>query len=237
MLLLLLACDDTTFPAPPGGEVVSGNSYADVQQVFASKCLGCHSAAAKLGSLDLETDACAAIVDVESANYPGNTLVVPGNSSASVLWNKCDDSGIYGSVMPQGGRMPQANIDTIQAWIDGGASCSGDSGGGGTTATVYSYQMVQERVFDAACVSCHSPGGDPDAEFLDLSAGAAYANIVGQPSSYGPDLIDPGHPESSYLLAKLQGSSINGERMPEGGQLSTELTALVYGWILEGAPQ
>ncbi|MCB9685639.1 MAG: hypothetical protein H6738_10795 [Alphaproteobacteria bacterium] len=121
--LWLAGCDDTTYPAI-GGDAVVGDTYDDVVTVFEGDCLACHGSAAPLGDLDLETDACSAIVEVDAANYDG-VLVVPGDHAASVLWAKMSDSGEYGGVMPPTGTIAQASIDTVAAWIDAGADCGG----------------------------------------------------------------------------------------------------------------
>lgn len=119
----LAACDDTTFPAIGGGGVV-GDTYEDVQKVFEGDCYACHGAASPLGNLDLETDACAAIVDVDASGYDG-VLVVPGDSAASVLWSKMANTNEFGGQMPPAGASAQESIDTVAAWIDAGADCGG----------------------------------------------------------------------------------------------------------------
>lgn len=120
----LLGCDDTTFPAV-GGDAVVGDTYDDVVKVFDGDCVACHGAtAAPSAGLDLETDACAAIVDVDAAGWDG-VLVVPGDHTASVLWAKMADTTEFGGVMPPTGPVAQASIDTVAAWIDNGADCGG----------------------------------------------------------------------------------------------------------------
>lgn len=242
LLMLAMACDDTEFPTPEGGEAVSGDSFSDVLTVFEGDCLSCHSAAAALGGLDLETDPCAALVGAQASGYDAK-LVEPGDHTASVLWHKMDDSGTYGGVMPQGGKLAQTSVDTVAAWIDKGASCSDDTGGGtdtggGGTATNYTFAEVQERIFDAACVGCHVAGGSYSG--LELTAGASYDNIVGVASAQRPGmaLIEPGNPELSYLMHKIRGLDHEEAVMPPGGAgLDPELIALAYGWVLSGAEQ
>ena len=242
MLLLWMACDDTNFPTPEGGGAVSGDSFADVKTILEGDCLTCHSAGAKLGGLDLETDACAALVDVDSSY--GAKLVAPGDHAASVLWAKMEDSGEYGGVMPQGGKVAQASIDTVAAWIDKGASCTDtgatDSGGtdsGGTGATQYTFAEVQAQIFEPHCVSCHTPGGAYTG--LDLRADVAYDNLVGVASSQRPGMnfIEPGNPELSYLMHKIRGIDYEEAIMPQGEMLEPELVALAYGWVLSGAAE
>ncbi len=249
LLLLALACDDHTFTPVSGGEPVVGSSFADVETIFEGSCLGCHSAAASLGALDLETDPCGAIVDVPSAAYDG-TLVVPGDSANSVLWHKVADTGTYGGVMPQGAALAAESITTIADWIDAGASCD-DAGTTPTDTTTdttptgpnYSYQIVQETVFDARCTSCHYPGSTAGTDVdlthaIDLvgltstQAGGLYGDLV---------LIDPGAPETSLMMLKVLGvenvGPVNlGSAMPQySDPLPTDQTVSLFGWILEGA--
>ncbi|MDP2313898.1 MAG: c-type cytochrome domain-containing protein [Pseudomonadota bacterium] len=123
LLMLLLACDDDIFPPPTGGgDVVQGDSYADVVTVFEGACVSCHGAGAPTAGLDLETDPCAAIVDVSSVTY-GAAYVAPGDSPGSVVWNKMADTGVHGGVMPTFGAVAEASVATVAAWIDAGASC------------------------------------------------------------------------------------------------------------------
>src|SRR4051812_26332486 len=68
-----------------------------------------------------------------------------------------------------------------------------------------SYQEVQELFGNSCAVgtsSCHTPGG---MGHLDLSATAWYASTVrARSSEVGRlSLVEPGHPESSYLMLKL----------------------------------
>lgn len=248
ILLLAIACDDHDFTAGAAGEVVVGDSYSDVVKIFEGDCLSCHSAAAALGALDLETDACNALVNVPAAAYDG-TLVIPGDSANSVLWHKVANTGTYGGQMPQGTSLSEESITTIADWIDAGASCDDagttPTGTTPTTPTVsdYSYQMMQETVLDAACTSCHftgsTAGGGVDlSHAIDLvgltsaEAGGAYGDIV---------LIDPGKPETSLIMLKVLGvqnvGPVNlGAPMPMyGDPLSTDQTVSLFGWILEGA--
>ena len=114
VLALLGGCDDTLFGAETA---VDGQGYDAVAEVFDVNCVECHSSGFSLGNLSLEGDFCE-LVDIDSSAYSDIKLLVPGDSAASLLWHKVDDSGIYGGVMPTAGRMDQANIDIIADWID-----------------------------------------------------------------------------------------------------------------------
>ena len=95
------------------------------------------------------------------------------------------------------------------------------------------FSSIQENVFNRSCAisGCHNGSESPN-----LSAGAAYNNIVNVRSSRGIDYIEPGNPNSSYLYLKIIGSNISGSRMPEGqAPLSAAVTDSIRAWIQKGA--
>jgi hypothetical protein len=115
--------------------------------------------------------------------------------------------------------------------VDGGAAISFD---------------VIQKVFTEHCTSCHSSEVDAavaGAADLDLSAGHAWMNLVGQPApaaeSCGGTLVVPGDPAGSYLYQKLTSDRpCSGERMPRGDAalpLPDCVLSLVRAWIVEGA--
>jgi hypothetical protein len=97
------------------------------------------------------------------------------------------------------------------------------------------FTAIQQQVFDVSCAvsGCHG-----DAEYPELSAGRAYASIVGQPSTMRLKLVAPGQPDSSYLYIKIAGGSrMVGSRMPYGRPaMSDAAIASVRAWIERGAP-
>lgn len=98
---------------------------------------------------------------------------------------------------------------------------------------------IQEHVLDAACATpfCHGSGAGESQ--LDLSRGRSYRSLVGVRSIQIGDLrrVDPGRPEASYLLRKLEGDRIVGERMPNGkAPLPPGQIAAIREWIRRGAP-
>ena len=98
---------------------------------------------------------------------------------------------------------------------------------------------IQENIFDTSCAlsGCHAGANPPQG--MNLSAGEAFGNIVGVPSQERPSLlrVDPGSPDDSYLVHKIQGNSdIVGQRMPLGGSpLSSDQINLIRTWIANGA--
>ncbi|MHB8881094.1 MAG: c-type cytochrome [Thermodesulfovibrionales bacterium] len=112
-------------------------------------------------------------------------------------------------------------------------------GGGLPPDSTATFTRVQNEVFTPSCatIACHDPLGQQSQ--MILTAGRAYASIVGVPSVEMPNLsrITPGDPANSYLYRKITGAGITGERMPmEGPPLSDARISLVRDWIRRGAP-
>ena len=104
--------------------------------------------------------------------------------------------------------------------------------------TAVSFADDIQPVFDESCAlaGCHS-GANPQA-LLNLTAGAAYGNIVNVPSSQmlGLNRITPGDPDNSYLIRKLKGTGIIGARMPQNAPpLSDIVIGMFETWVIEGA--
>ncbi len=96
-------------------------------------------------------------------------------------------------------------------------------------------ENVQETVFNTSCAvsGCHA-GASPQ-QGLDLSPGVAGANLIGVDSRELPSFkrVDPGNPDDSYLVMKIEGDSrIVGQRMPIGRPpLSSAEITLVREWV------
>lgn len=105
------------------------------------------------------------------------------------------------------------------------------------------FSDIQAKIFSPSCAafsSCHSSLGL--AGRCDLTAGKAYADLVGRPSNTNPakTLVVPGHPEQSFLIAKLRGQlgPGEGERMPlHNPPLSEATINAIEDWIAAGAQQ
>ena len=151
--------------------------------------------------------------------------------------------------------MSSARYKTIVASLAGAAAlygCAGNgngldasgnpvtpgsgSGGGGLTAD---FKSIQDNVFTPICTKCHIGASAP--EGLQLDAAHSYSLLVGVASTEQPAVkrVEPGDPDSSYIIRKLQGTpGISGQQMPFGGPYLPQSTIdVIRQWITDGAQQ
>jgi hypothetical protein len=105
---------------------------------------------------------------------------------------------------------------------------------------------IQKKIFDSTCAtpSCHGAGAASAG--LDLSDGAAYANLVGVPATNeaakaaNVERVVANDPNDSFLLLKVEGRLAPGEgvQMPlVGGPLPAAAIDTIRRWIAAGAPE
>ena len=85
----------------------------DVAPILAKNCAQCHGAAPAMGSLDLRSR------DAALKGGQHGAAIVPGDAAGSRLYKHL--TGQEQPQMPMGGRLSDAEIAVIKAWIDGGA--------------------------------------------------------------------------------------------------------------------
>lgn len=103
------------------------------------------------------------------------------------------------------------------------------------------FPSIQAEVFDKSCAfsSCHS-GYAADGE-LDLTAGAAYANLIDVVSEEEPTWVRvvPGDPEASLLYKVLLDAVGEVGQMPDGytpeDPYDSGKTEAIRQWIEDGA--
>lgn len=94
------------------------------------------------------------------------------------------------------------------------------------------FDEIQAEIFTPTCAvsGCHANAQTPI-----LSEGQSYANIVNVPSTQGLDYVEPGNPDQSYIVKKVEGTGV-GVRMPFGQPaLSASKIQLLRDWIEQGA--
>lgn len=121
---------------------------------------------------------------------------------------------------------------------DGGTSNTGpgDDTGDDGTMLVATFESIQQNVFSDQCEMCHTGASAP--EGLRLDPANSYDLLVGVPSSQQPSLqrVDPGNPDDSYLIRKLEGTAATGEQMPLSlPPLPQADIAVIRQWITDGA--
>jgi cytochrome c553 len=210
--------DDVAPQAPPA--VADAPVFDQViGPLFQTKCGECHGATVQKAELALHT--------VEGIRKGGESgpVLVPGKSAESLLYEK-----IHQQEMPpeEKGRLTAAEIESVQRWIDGGASF-----GAATTAQSQVTQHDILPILLLRCTACH--GRQKQEAGLDLRTRVSM--LKGGKS--GPAIV-PGKPEESLILKRIQA-----EEMPPRKRLveamvkpveADELAKLAR-WIELGAPE
>ena len=127
------------------------------------------------------------------------------------------------------------------------AACSAGSGEGldisgrplsegGDVPLTASFASIQANVFNPFCIVCHSGANAPQG--LRLDANNSFSNLVGVASEEDGSLlrVEPGNPDASYLVQKLEGTASVGGRMPLDAPALPQATIdVVRQWIRDGA--
>ena len=101
-----------------GGLFAQVDYDTQIQPIWTSNCTSCHVYGHGSG-LNLTTGSSYNdLVDVVSQNYAPALRVASGDPSSSVLYNKINNSGTYGGVMPPSGQMSASNISLVETWIN-----------------------------------------------------------------------------------------------------------------------
>lgn len=105
----------------------------------------------------------------------------------------------------------------------------------------FSFRDDVQPIFTRTCALAGCHGGGALGFPLDLSPGTAYGQLVDVPSIESPlDRVEPGAPDLSYLVHKLQGTydAAGGAccRMPLGqAALPDAEIGVIRSWIEQGA--
>jgi hypothetical protein len=185
---------------------------ADVQPIFATKCVMCHGAAPQ-GKLDLRTQQ-----SVLNGGVSG-PVVLAGDSAKSLLLTK-----VVTRQMPPGNvKLTDAEIDRIRIWIDKGLTPE-------VPVAVSEYEV--RAIFQVRCVLCHGSGDRKGG--LDMRTLAS--RLKGGKS--GPGLV-PGKPEESLIYQRIVKGQMPPDKLAK--DLAVELptaseTEKIRAWIAAGAP-
>jgi hypothetical protein len=120
------------------------------------------------------------------------------------------------------------------------SSTSSSDSSGTSTSNEISFKNDVLPVLTSNCVVCHQ-GSSPPGN-LNLEPANAFNDLVNAPSIQSSlMLVDPGAPDKSYLMNKLNGTQTDvggsGVQMPYGAPpLSQAQIATISRWISENAP-
>ena len=145
---------------------------------------------------------------------------------------------------------PKACVVTLAILSLFVASCGGGSGGGGSASPLppppppppppfgANFSEIQANVFTPTCAvsGCHAGAGAPQG--LRLDAATSYALLVSVFSTENGTVmrVNPGNPNDSYLIQKLEGNASVGGQMPLGRTPLTQVTIdVIRQWITDGA--
>lgn len=117
-----------------------------------------------------------------------------------------------------------------------GNPVSGASGAGGAIPLSADFDSIQANVFTPICSACHIGASAPQGLILD--AQHSYSLLVNVPSTEEPGIprIDPGNPDNSYLIQKIEGHAAVGGQMPlDQAPLPASTIAFIVQWVTDGA--
>lgn len=109
----------------------------------------------------------------------------------------------------------------------------------GSTQFEATYEDITIEFLEPFCRDCHV--GATASKGLSLTLDTAYDEMVNVPALQRSDLllVEPGNPDRSYLIIKLEGTSdMVGRQMPRGraARPQSEID-VVRAWIEDGAPR
>lgn len=107
---------------------------------------------------------------------------------------------------------------------------------GGPVPLAPTFDSIQENVFTPQCTGCHAGATAPAG--LRLDEASSYAMLVNVPSTEVPAVrrVQPGNPDASYLIHKVEGRAAVGARMPLNAPPLPQATIdVIRQWITAGA--
>ena len=212
LLLLLAAASMLGAANPPKFE-------QQVLPIFTTYCFTCHGqSSAKLG-LDLRT---AGTALRGSFNGP---VIVPGKPDESLLWKKVSARQMPPAIYGQ--KIPDADLETIKAWIAAGAPSDAPAGELAKEAELQRARFDREvhPVLKARCVSCH--GGAKPAAGLAVDSMAA----VLKGAANGPVVVE-GYSQKSALIRRVTNKTMPPPQA--GAPLSEKEIRAIGEWIDRG---
>ena len=158
-----------------------------------------------------------------------------GRDAAPAAGSPADSGGAGAPVTGSAGSAADAAV--ADAAVD---AALGDAATAPGTPQPVSYGQDVQPIFDAKCVDCHHPGSATKLDLTDV-----FDPVVGLVNrmntwldSPQPLLVEPGHPERSFLVRKIVGADLDHEGSPMPWmqpRLTEAQIATLTTWITDGA--
>ncbi len=174
-------------------------------------------------------------VRVLSVSAAGNELTaeLDTNAASDDVYRIAVDGSSANPVSDTGGVVLDGDADG-QPGGDFVSTFTVDSAAGAPTLT-----QLQTDIFTPSCAKSGCHAGSSPQQGMNLSAGQTFGNIVAVASQEAPPLnrVQPGDPDNSYLVQKIEGTASVGGRMPLDGPpfLSNAQIQSIRAWIAAGA--
>ena len=191
----------------------------DVLPILTRYCFTCHGQSSPKLGLDLRTAASALR---GSHNGP---VVIKGKPDESLLWKKVSSRAMPPAIYGQ--KIPDADLETIKAWIAAGAPSDEPIGAPARTAAEQRARFEQELqpIFKASCLPCH--GTNSPAAGLRLNS----TTDLLKGSANGPVIVE-GFSERSLLVRRVANHTMP---PPGSGKVLTEAQIrMIREWIDRG---
>ncbi len=124
MLIMFQSCSDQiTSDCETDKPLISedNTTFSDIQEaIFTPNCVSCHGGSSPEANLNLSPGSAYADLVNVTASASSLKRVKPFDSENSYLIKRLSGSGGE-TIMPPGGKLEQALIDSVAAWIDRGA--------------------------------------------------------------------------------------------------------------------
>ena len=116
----------------------------NVRPILEEHCFDCHGEEKQKSAMRLDS-----VVGILRGGESGEALVVPGKSAESYLFKRITTEEKKDAMPPKGERLSAAEVATVKAWIDGGATMPGAAEAAASlklTTTHWSFQPVKRPV-------------------------------------------------------------------------------------------
>lgn len=220
-----LKADGSPFIPQPGHLALSYNELIDVPFKQGSEDLKIYIVLKNTGTEDLTVKSVLYSGNVEQVEGIADGIIIQGSDSLEISIDFSDDAATGKVDFTWNSLDNPDSTESFDISVDIGNESAWD--------------LVYDEIMDKKC-SCHltaSGAGD----LIMNSKAVAYAQLVDYVAEEVPSLkrVEPWQPNASYLVKKIVGVDIEGDRMPRDGPpyLTEKRIAQIITWIRVGATE